>query len=434
MHVYFSGIGGVGIGPLALVAKKAGYEVSGSDIKDGQAIKYLRQQGITDINIGQSAEQIDGVHQKKPIDWLVYSSALPKTDLNHPELAFAKQNNIKTSKRDELLNEILSQKNLKLVAIAGTHGKTTTTAMVIWLFKQLGKPVSYSLGAKISFGEMGAYEKESEYFVYECDEFDRNFLAFHPVLAIITGLSWDHHEIFPTLEDYTQAFKQFVKQSRQLVLWQEDAKKLDLLSNEGRVTIESTDDPRLNEIQLAGLYNRRDAWLAIKSVSLLTSTAPQKLVESMNRFPGVSRRFEKIAQNLYSDDAHTPEKIQGCMSVAKELAAKTGQKIIVIYEPLTNRRMHYLGAAHHSVFEGASKIYWLPSYLAREDPSLPVLTPAELIKNLSSELQTIAQPMEMGEELKEVISRHLEAGDMVVGMAGGGADSLDEWFRDNFKD
>ena len=138
MHIYFSGIGGVGIGPLALIAKQAGYEVSGSDIKDSQYIEYLKSQGITQINIGQTDGQISAINIDKPIDWFVYSSVLPKTNPNHPELVFCRQNNIRTSKRDELLNQIISDKNLKLIAIAGTHGKTTTTAMAIWAFAKMG--------------------------------------------------------------------------------------------------------------------------------------------------------------------------------------------------------------------------------------------------------------------------------------------------------
>src|SRR5438270_5956992 len=132
------------------------------------------------------------------------------------------------SKLDELLNKILEEKNLKLIAISGTHGKTTTTAMVVWLFKKLGVPISYSLGAKISFGDMGQYDPKSEFFVYECDEFDRNFLAFHPHLSIISGIAYDHHEIFPTEENYQAAFRDFIGQSEHVVIWQDDHDKLKL--------------------------------------------------------------------------------------------------------------------------------------------------------------------------------------------------------------
>jgi UDP-N-acetylmuramate--alanine ligase len=433
MHIYFSGIGGVGIGPLALIAKQAGYEVSGSDLQEGQYVKYLRQQGITDINIGQTRNQMSELNNRKPIDWFVYSSALPKTNPHHPELLFCQENGIKMSKRDELLNKILAEKNLKLIAIAGTHGKTTTTSMVVWLFKKLGLPLSYSLGAKISFGDMGHFDPSSEYFVYECDEFDRNFLAFHPYLSIISGIAYDHHEIFPTEENYQSAFRDFIAQSKSVVMWQDDYAKLKL-QNDSKFTIENYDNSQIEQINQPGLYNRRDAWLAIKAMNELTDDYVEKFVEYMSGFPGVARRFERIAENLYSDDAHTPEKIIGCMSVAREVANKTKQKIIIIYEPLTNRRMHYLGAEHHSVFDGASAIYWTPSYLAREDPKLKVLSPEELITHLSPDLQTIAKPMKRDKVLKVLIQNHLQSGDMVVAMAGGGAGSLDEWLRKEFAD
>ena len=109
MHVYFSGIGGMGIGPLALVAKQAGYDVSGSDLYESAYVQYLHKQGITDIDIGQTNKQIAVSHTRQPIDWFVYSSALPRTNPNHPELVFCQENGIKASKRDEFLNEILDK-------------------------------------------------------------------------------------------------------------------------------------------------------------------------------------------------------------------------------------------------------------------------------------------------------------------------------------
>jgi UDP-N-acetylmuramate--alanine ligase len=172
--------------------------------------------------------------------------------------------------------------------------------------------------------------------------------------------------------------------------------------------------------------------LVIKAVSQIVGPRPEELIEPMNRFPGVSRRFEKITDNLYSDYAHTVEKIKGVMSVAQEMAAKTGQKIIIIYEPLTNRRMHYTKDQHRSIFAGASAIYWVPSFLAREDPSQAVLTPEELIKSLDPSLQAITKPMKSDDQLKSTIQNHLQVGDLVVGLSGGGAGSLDEWLRQNF--
>ncbi|HEX5395357.1 MAG TPA: Mur ligase domain-containing protein [Candidatus Saccharimonadales bacterium] len=430
MHIYFSGIGGTGIGPLALIAKEAGFKVSGSDEKDSQYIDYLREHGIGGIHIGQSQAQIEAVHNKQPIDWFVYTSALGK---NHPEVAFCRQAGVRLTKRDELINEILSQKRLKMLAVAGTHGKTTTTAMLVWLFKELKRPVSYSVGAKISFGDMGQYEDGSQYFVYEADEFDRNFLAFKPALSVISGLAWDHHEIFPTKEDYLDAFRQFLSQSHEVVLWQPDAEMLGLADNsDPGMFVESQRNTFIDKIKLIGRYNRYDAWLAVRAVAHLTQESPEKLVGLINGFPGVSRRFEKLADNLYTDYAHTPEKIKGVMSVALETAQRTGQKIIVIYEPLTNRRMHYTRHLHADVFDGADALYWVPSYLAREDPDQPLLTPAELIKQLDEPSKAVAKAMELGGKLKATIKQHLAGGDLVVGLSGGGGGSLDEWLRKNF--
>ncbi len=433
MHIFFSGIGGAGIGPLALIAKKAGYEVSGSDKQDSQYISNLKKNGISNLYIGQSEADIAKIHAEHPIDWLVYSSALPKENPNHPELKFAIENNIKHSKRDELLNEILIQKKLNLIAVAGTHGKTTTTAMVIWLFRQLNIPVSYSVGAKISFGDMGSYDPESEYFVYECDEFDRNFLSFEPYMSLITGVTWDHHEIYPTRSEYQQAFSDFVGQSSQTVLWQEDFEYLGLTPSDSLLVQDSgLIKNKKYHIELPGLYNRLDAWLAIVAVNKLTDTPVEKLIHLIDTFPGSSRRMEQIVKNLFSDYAHTPEKITGAMSVALEMAEKNNQKLVIVYEPLTNRRMHYMASQHYSVFDGAAKIYWVPSYLAREDSSQHVLTPTELIKSLSPELQEIAKPMEFNDELEQTIKDHVGAGDMVVCLSGGGGASLDEWLRSKF--
>lgn len=430
MHIYFSGIGGAGIGPLAQIAHQAGYRVSGSDKQDSQYIQYLKKHGISGIHIGQDQGGIAAVHEKQPIDWFVYTSALPLENPDAPELVFCRQQDIKTSKRDELLNQILDEKKLRLIAVAGTHGKTTTTAMVTWLFKQLNEPASYLLPAKTDFAEMGEFDERSSYFIYECDEFDRNFLAYEPAISLITGVSWDHHEIFPTREDYQDAFREFIQQSGHTFIWQEDADYLGLGSGDG-VSVLDSNEHYINDVKLLGKYNRLDGWLAVQAVHRATKAPVGKLVGLMNDFPGLSRRMEKIAPNLYSDYAHTPEKIRGAMSVATEMAAENGQKVVVVYEPLTNRRQHYMADDYQDCFDGASRLYWIPSYLAREDSDQRVIPPAELIGHLAD--PSIAEPMERDSRLKQAIRKHLDAGDMVIGMAGGGGGSLDDWLRQEFK-
>jgi len=157
MKIYFSGIGGVGLGPLAEIAYDAGYTVIGSDMSKSLTTDELRKRGI-EIEFNQDGSFLKSSHQDQPIDWFIYTSALPET---HPELLLAKELGIKTAKRDELLAHIIKEKNLKLIAIAGTHGKTTTTGMLVWAFKLLNVPVSYSVGSTLSFGPSGMFDPES---------------------------------------------------------------------------------------------------------------------------------------------------------------------------------------------------------------------------------------------------------------------------------
>lgn len=425
MHIYFSGIGGTAIGPLALIAHQAGFKVSGSDKQDSQYVGYLRAQGIQAIHIGQTSEAISAVHQKAKIDWLVYSSAVAIENPDHPELEFARAQGIKLSKRDELLNKILSDTGKKLIAIAGTHGKTTTTAMAIWLFKQLGIPVSYSIGAKIPFGDMGHYSQDSEYFIYECDEFDRNFLSFNPYLSLITGIDYDHQEIFPTRDDYRNAFKQFLGQSGRNIVWQSDVVSNHLEPGETYSVLDDG-DKHLDELKIVGAVNRRNAWQVIQAVHQLIGKPAENLLPKMEAFPGLNRRFEKITENLYTDYAHTIPKIKGCLQMARELSGN----IVVVYEPLTDRRQHYIQHEYAKLFEDVKKLYWVPSYLAREDPKQAVLTPRELIQNMEN--PEIAQVAELNFALKDSLELHLQQGDLVVCLSGGGGDSLDEWLRKEF--
>jgi len=429
MHIFFSGIGGTGIGPLALVAKQAGYDVSGSDKQHSLYIEHLQKYGIRDITIGQSYEDIAAAHNRQPIDWYVYSSAVAIEQPDAPEFVFCREQNIHMSKRDELLNQIISDRQLKLIAVAGTHGKTTTTAMTIWLLKQLGMPLGYILPAKSSFAEMGAYEPGAEYFVYECDEFDRNFLAYKPYLSLITGVDWDHPDIYPTREDYNAAFNEFLEQSALSYIWQPDAKQLGVENSDAVGVINYDDYAGLS--QLAGDVNRQDAVLVAQGIATLLHRDDVSAIAAMlDKFPGVSRRFEQIVPGLYSDYAHTPPKIRGALQLAHEVA---GENVVVVYEGLHNTRQHFIKDELRNLFDGVKKLYIVPSYLAREDETLKLLTPDDLKLLLSAEAQTVTEPAALNANLRERIIRHLEAGDTVVCVTAGGGGSLDEWLRKEFR-
>jgi UDP-N-acetylmuramate--alanine ligase len=429
MHIFFSGIGGTAIGPLALIAKQAGHEVSGSDAVDSEYTKYLRQKGIDDIYIGQSQEQISEAHRQKPIDWFVYSSALPKTNPNHPELVFCEENQIKTTKRDDLINEILQQNNLKMIAVAGTHGKTTTTAMLIWAFKQQAMPVSYSVGAKLNFGEMGEFDPKSQYFIYEADEYDRNFLNFYPEVSLITGIDWDHPDIYPTRESYTEAFNEFIGQSLHTVMWLEDAEQLGLDADSEIIPLDH-DDARIDQqLALPGRVNRLDAWLVAKALQSILDRPLDELLAKLNKFPGVSRRFEQLAPNIYTDYAHTPPKIRGALQLAHEVA---DDNVVVVYEGLHNTRQHFIKDELANLFDGLKRLYIVPSYLAREDKDLELLTPDKMLDLLSANTKPNARAAELDDELAARINQHASQGDLVLCFSAGGAGSLDEWLRKKF--
>ncbi len=404
MNVYFSGISGTGIGPLAELAQDAGFTVFGSDLKPGAISDELKSRQI-EVSYGEQ----DGVFLQKKIDengidWLVYTSALPK---DHIELQIAQKAGIRCTKRDEFLAELIKQKNLKMIAIAGTHGKTTTTAMIVWAMMQLEIPVSYLIGTTISWGNSGKFDPDSEYFVYEADEYDRNFLAYHPYLAAITCIDYDHPDIYPTVEDYHAAFDKFLSQSKNVVK---------------NTTVNS-------RITLVGGLRRQDASIALDVIERIKPELDfQKIINVLNNFPGAGRRFEKIADGIYSDYGHHPNEIASTVKMAVELKMRNNYKgLAVIYQPHQNTRQHEVRHAYKHAFVGADRIFWLPTYLTRENPDLAVLTPDELIEETETKSQT--EVVNLNEELAEKI-RQLRNGNWLVVLITAGP--ADEWLREHF--
>ncbi|MCU0667138.1 MAG: Mur ligase domain-containing protein [Patescibacteria group bacterium] len=421
MHVFFSGIGGTAIGPLAIIAKQAGYEVSGSDKQDSQYVQYLSKFGI-DINIGQDPKNLEMIHKNSPIDWFVYSSALPLENPNHPELLKVNELGIKNSKRDLFLSEFINNHNLKLIAFAGTHGKTTSTAMAVWVFKQLNIPVSYSVGAKINFGNMAEYNPMSEYFVYECDEFDHNFLHFKPYISVLSKVDWDHQDIYPTRDSYIRAFKDFCHNSAKIFAHPEEVKYLNI-SNETNTNIIGSEFT----INLIGKHNRNNAAGVASAISYATNTPINKVVSILENYPGSNRRFEKLSDNIYSDYAHTPEEIESTIQMAKELS----KEIAVIYEPLTNMRQYFIKDRYKDIFINLKSLYWVPSYLARENPNQRIIEPQEFVASLADSAN--AKPANLNDELKTNIQSLANNGVLCIVISGGGGGSLDEWARQQFK-
>lgn len=397
------------MGPLALMAKDAGMTVFGSDLAPGAVTNELVDSGIKICLGEQDGEFLKARAKNEGVDWFVYTSALPK---DHPELLMAKKLKLKISKRDEFISYLVKKLGLKMIAVAGTHGKTTTTAMIIWGAMKLGVPISYLIGTTLPFAEAGHYDPKSEYFIYEADEYDRNFLAYKPWLAVIPIVTYDHPDIYPTVKDYQDAFRQFEQQSEQVLHGDEIA----------------------TDVTLAGEARRYDATLAIdvllrivpgpKGIKRFTSDKRKKIVDAINEFPGVGRRFEQVSEGYYSDYAHHPEEVAATVEIAREEAERRGLKgVIAIYEPHQNIRQAELADDYAQSFIGVEKIYWLPTYLTRED-GRNVLKPEDFIEKLTNKKS--AKAAELDEKLATELKNWHEKGYLILLMTAGPADA---WLR-----
>jgi UDP-N-acetylmuramate--alanine ligase len=417
MNVYFSGIGGVGIGPLAEIARDAGHTIMGSDLFETMLTDELREQGVT-VSIGQDGSFLQSSHEATPLDWFVYTAALPET---HPELVLAKKLGIRTGKRDEFLADFLQKHNLKLIAIAGTHGKTTTTGMAVWAFLQRGIPVSYSIGTTVSFGPSGKFDPKSEYFIYECDEYDRNFLHFNPSISLITSVDYDHPDTYPTEQSYFDAFNQFIGQSKVVLCWKKDI-DADSISKYGILHIADQDTRDVSFIHLAGLHNRQNAYLVFNLfVDYLGAKGEEEeIVNILSSFPGTDRRFEKLDENIYSDYGHHPEEIAATLQMARELS----DNITLVYQPHQNWRQHSIKDQYTTQFTDAQKIYWTPTYLTRENPDYAVLAPEELTTNIINKDAIVYT--DLNDTLWDEVVEARNAGSLVLFM---GAGTIDAWVR-----
>ncbi len=396
MKIYISGISGTGMGPLALMAKNAGIEVVGSDLNKGAIYNELEKAGVK-VYIGEQNGEFLAQNLEN-LDWFIYTSALPE---DHPELELARKNGIKCTKRDDFTAFLVEKLGLKMVAVAGTHGKTTTTSMIIWAALKLGVPAAYVVGTTLGFAPSGAYKTGDKYFIYEADEYDRNFLKYHPWLSLITCVSYDHPDIYLTEEDYKEAFLKFEAQSEMVV--------------------KSNGDK--GWFKLAGSARREDAGLALEAVKMMAPEVNEdEIIRVLDEFPGVGRRFERIFDGIYSDYAHHPEEIKATVGVALEQAKLEGRKgVVVVYQPHQNTRQHEVFKGYLHAFDGVEKIFWLPTYLVREDPKLKILTPEELYRGIIE-----AETAELTPELLEKIKGWRDNGYLVVLMTAGPAD---RWLR-----
>ena len=350
MRIYFSGIGGVGIGPLSRIALGAGYDVCGSDKSPSLITDELVAAGIS-VSFDQSGAFLQAEHDKTPFDWFVYTAALLE---GHPELV-------------------------------------------------------------LSFAPSGEFNENSQFFVYECDEFDRNFLHFSPEISVITSVDYDHPDTYPTEKSYLEAFHEFGEKSKKVIVWQENST---IFNPKNLITLSSADQ----NITIPGKHNRKNATLIIEALKhMSTSANKSEIYQAINSFPGSGRRFEKLADNLYSDYGHHPIEIRATLQMARELS----DQVVLVYQPHQNVRQHEIIDQYSAdIFHYADEVYWLPTYLTRENPDLPTLTPQQLAKNIDPEKLHFA---DLDDNLWQNITTAQKSGKLVLCM---GAGTIDGWIRE----
>ncbi len=400
------------MGPLALGAKSLGMEVFGSDLHEGLVTKRLRENGI-EVSIGEQDGEFlrKKVNEQGGVDWYVHTSAVRS---GNQELVTAQELGLKVSKRDEFIEGLVEKYDLKMVGVAGTHGKTTTTAGILWLCLKLKLPVSWLVGSTLGFAEAGRFEKGAKYLIYEADEYDRNFLAYHPWLSVIPSVTYDHADIYKTEEEYKQAFTQYIRQSRKTITETELA-------------------PR---IKLAGEVRRFDLALAVEAVKEIAheekrDVSEEQLIEIMNTFPGVVRRMEKLCDGLYTDYAHHPEEVAATIEIAREEMKLTGKRgLVVAYAPLQNARQYDVINDYYDLFtRGVDKLFWLPTTLLREIEGQRVIPPSEFIEKLKN--PEIAEVADYDEKFYLRVKEYLAQGYLVAFLSGGAGD---DWMREHFQE
>lgn len=390
-HVFFIGIGGTGLSAIARVLKEKGYFVSGSDQQISDLARDLMSAGIP-VYQGHSADHLVSV------DLVIRSSAIPDSN---PEMQAAHAARIPVYKRSDILAELM--KDQKGIAIAGTHGKTTTTAMISTMLQKLGLDPSYIIGSVAKDLGNNAHYGSGDYFVIEADEYDRMFLGLSPTIAVITNLEHDHPDCYPTFSDYLQAFKSFTEKilpdGRLFIQFEDSGNQIlqPLLKYPSIITygVSSECDYQAQDIEhnLMGGYrfsvyhNTQQASQALITVNLSvpgTHNVLNALVaigvahqlgldltaaaQALSEFSGTSRRFDILGEvnqiTIIDDYAHHPTEIQTTLQAAR--SRYPGRKIWAIWQPHTYSRTKILFEKFKNSFTQADHVIVSQIYASRE--------------------------------------------------------------------
>jgi UDP-N-acetylmuramate--alanine ligase len=360
-RLHFVGIGGAGMSGLALVCARLGATVTGSDRADSSYMERLRAAGL-DPSVGHAAENLpEGAE-------VVVSTAIAA---DNPELELARERGVQPIHRGALLAELCAEK--RLIAIAGTHGKTTTTAMAVWALRALGADPAFFVGGEVpGLGADGAAANagwgEGEWVVAEADESDASFLELLPEIAVVTNVEMDHHSRWGSLAELHEAFRRFARPARAAVLPADGT--LDDLAGAAPVLGFDADRPGPAELRLAvpGAHNRANARAAAAAIEL-TGFDLGAALDALADFPGVRRRLELKGRrggvSIYDDYAHHPTEVRAALSALRELEP---ERLIAVFQPHLYSRTKALAEEFGAALTLADEIVVLDVYPAREEP------------------------------------------------------------------
>lgn len=438
-NVHLIGIGGTGLSAIARVLLENGVTVSGSDRQDSAMLQLLAHLGAR-IFIGHQAENIGLV------DLVVRSSAIPDSN---PEVVAAMGKGIPVLKRSDFLNQMMQDK--KCIAIAGTHGKTTTTAMVAWMLHELALDPSYIIGSDSKDLGCNAHAGSGVYFVIEADEYDRMFHGLSPYLAVLTNLEHDHPDCYPTMEDYEQAFLTYIDNIvplGKLILNWDDAGNRQLAKNlapqtklityglsESNAT-KSAGSMKLQangcygftftlengttvpcSLQVPGTHNVKNAMSALiiaEQLGLSVETA----AESLSRFTGTGRRMEIVGVangvTVIDDYAHHPTEIRATLSALRELYPQ--RRIWTVWQPHTFSRTMTLFEDYTKAFVNTDILIITAIYAAREtNPGFDIQTLADQIEGAET------RHIDHFDAITDYLLKELRPKDVLVVLSAGDA-------------
>jgi UDP-N-acetylmuramate--alanine ligase len=392
--IHMIGIGGIGVSGLARILHQRGYTVTGSDLSESPVIDDLRQFGLA-ISIGHRAENLGSP------DLVVTTAAAHETN---PELAAARDRGIPIIKRAALLGQLSAARTC--IAVAGSHGKSTTAGMLAWALSKAGADPSYAVGAIVPQLGSNAGPGEGPHFVVEADEYDYSFLTLQPDVAIVTNIEFDHPDLFPDLAAVDAAFERFigcVRDGGTLITSADDPgvrRVLDrMASRTGSnlamrpVTVGRSDgaDWRLDDsrspavvygpdgcrfrldLSIPGPHNRMNAAMALAAGFLLDVDLASAL-SGIEKFAGVGRRFELRGRigdiPVFDDYAHHPTELRATIAAARE--RYPGRRICTVFQPHTYSRTRELLAEFAQALDDADRVYLVEIYPARETDTLGV--------------------------------------------------------------